>query len=508
MRRNKLLLNSIEVDQSELTDDTHALILFINAGIDLYHNYHYLNSELSNLAEQRRRIRAVLQHKLSMSDISNLTLQLKHTEFKCAELEWHQCNADRLADSDIEEQLVKNVFPEHVNAIRHLLTHYHQAASYILHSSSALCELVDELLPTLEKCTIYLLKHVTKNSEVAKQAIIFRQQLQKERWRIAAAMALRIEAAFYYQNLQQDDALVYVYHQLMKSGALGDQAPLHKPQGSLTVDLLTQFYNYVQEHGSDSVRARLNIVITNVSSKVSPTLKIEHRVINKKTYAVPLQLSRYIPLKKPLFWWGDKFRYHFFKKYSGTLLMLTLYGHWGHHYNLRHEIRRHRDQLKALVADMTGVRGFFLKKTKQFLIEWQQLLHEEEQRSWASHYELLKKQVYNYLRDPEGGYQKRNVVWSHVSVFAAEIDQFRPSAIQLKTAIESLKSKLDERDNDSVASYQIQALEDEVARLDYDDESVGGMNRQRIMSWGSGLFGSLAHDTTDVNTKRSCYEPC
>ena len=112
------------------------------------------------------------------------------------------------------------------------------------------------------------------------------------------------------------------------------------------------------------------------------------------------------------------------------------------------------------------------------------------------------------MRDPEGGYQKRNVVWSHVSVFAAEIDQFRPSAIQLKTAIESLKSKLDERDNDSVASYQIQALEDEVARLDYDDESVGGMNRQRIMSWGSGLFGSLAHDTTDVNTKRSCYEPC
>ena len=507
MRNNKPLFNPIEVDQSELTDDTHAIILFINAGIDLYQNYHYLNSELYALGEQRRRIQSVLNNKLSMADISELTLQLKNAEFKRAELEWHQYNADRLADSDIEDKLIKKVFSDHANAISNLLRHYQQAASYVLHSSAALCELADELLPTLEKCTVYLRKNVAQYSEAAKQAIVFRQQLQQEKWRIAAAMALRIEAAFYYKNLHQDDALVYVYHQLMRSGALNDQAPLHKPQGSLTVDLLAKFYNYVQDNGSDSTRARLSIVISNSSGAIAQALKIENRIINKKTYAVPLHLSRYIPLKKPLFWWGDRFRYQFFKKYSGTLLMLKMYSHWGSHYNLRHEVRRHRDQLNALVADMTGVRGFFLKKTKRFLAEWQRLLH-EEQRSWASHYELLKKQVYDYLHHPEDGYQKRDVLWSHLSVFIAEINQYRPSATQFITSLEVLKSKLDERDTDSIDSYQIKALEDEVAGLDNsDDESVLDIKRKRIMSWGSGLFGSLAYDAADSNAKRSYYEP-
>ena len=61
-----------------------------------------------------------------------------------------------------------------------------------------------------------VLRELNKKSAILDQVLLLKKAIEEERARIAAGMALRIEAAFYYRELAQDDALVYVYHSMFK----------------------------------------------------------------------------------------------------------------------------------------------------------------------------------------------------------------------------------------------------------------------------------------------------
>lgn len=550
MKNNKKPLDLLNTEE-RLSKKTASLFELINTGVELYHDY-YINPEFHEISRERKRIKGLLRNNLNVSEIKELTARLKKMEPKRIDLEWHYMNADALADSDVIGVLLSNTFPESKKSIEMMLRQYQQASFYVLHTASALVEVAEELLHLLESCADLLLKKISKKSRLSDQLIMLKKCIQEELISIAAAMALRIESAFYYRDITQDDAVVYVYHRLIETGSLVDSAPLRAPQRSLDVALFSKFYTYIQEHGSEEVKVRLNKVIT-IDSDIAEVnhfqvIKTELRGMDKKAYKIPGQLKSYIPIKKPTFWKGAKLRYDFFKKHSGTLVMLESYGRWEEQrhpysnvsflFSIREEIRRHRQELNLMQKSVKGIRGLFLGKTKRFLSEWQGILAKEEQRSWIKHYNALKKQVEDYLQYPDKAVNTRQALLEHVSVFMIEIEKFGPFFTktfvpflnQLKVELnheasedaQLIKILTDQiqtseallleddlvvqpsYDSVSLSSRLIEDMERQMAELDEVDEievcgsdqgssdvsssGISASKRKRIASWGSQLF--------------------
>lgn len=551
MKNNKKPLSLLNTEE-RLNKKTASLVQLINTGIEVYHDY-YINPELHEINRERKRIKGLLKNNLSVSDIKELTAKLKKIEPKRLDLEWHYMNADALADSDIISVLLSNTFPKSKESIEMMLRQYQKASFYVLHTASALIEVVEELLPLLENCVELLLKKISKKSLLSDQLIVLKKCIQEERASIAAAMALRIESSFYYRDITQDDAVVYVYHRLIETGSLIDDAPLRAPQRSLDASLLSKFYHYIQEHGSVETKARLNKVIaTDVDTTEmdhSQVIKIELRSLEKKTYKIPAQLKSYIPAKKPSFWQGAKLRYDFFKKHSGTLMMLESYGRWEEQrhpysnvsllFSIREEIRRHRQEVDSIRQSIKGIKGLFLGKTKRFLSEWQSILAKEERRSWVRHYDALKRQVEDYLQHPSDSVNTREALLEHVSVFMIEIEKFGPFFTKtFMPFLDQLKIQLNEEASDdarlikilddeiqfseallledefpvkaasydsvSLSSRLVEDMERQMAELDEVDEleacssdqsssdvsssGISASKRSRIASWGNRLF--------------------
>lgn len=549
MKNNKKPLDLLSTEEN-LSKKTASLLQLINTGIEVYHDY-YINPELHKISQERKRIKELLKNNLSVGEIKELTAQLKKMEPKRIDLEWHYMNANALTDNDIIGVLLENTFFESKKSIKLLLQQYQQSSFYVLHTAPALVEVAEDLLPLLENCVNILLKKISKKAPLSNQLIALKNCIQKERASIAAAMALRIESAFYYHDITQDDAVVYVYHQLIETGSLVDDVPLRAPQRSLNVALFSKFYDYIQEYGSVETKARLHKVMAADVTEASHSqlIKTQLKIFDKRTYKIPAQLTSYVPTKKPSFWQGAKLRYEFFKKHSGTLVMLESYGRWEdqrHPYSnvlllfdIREEIRRHRQELDSLRQSMTGIKGIFLGKTKRFLSEWHGMLAKEERRSWVRHYDALKKQVEDYLQHPAQSVNTREALLEHVSVFMIEIEKFGPfftktfvpflahlkielnqeasederliktldDQIQASEALlleDDLVVKPASYDSVSLSSNLIETMEKQLAELGEVDEidaresdqnsgdlSSSGMSaskRSRITSWGNRLF--------------------
>lgn len=554
MKNDQRIFNNIGTSDFDLNKKTESLIALINTGIDLYNHYYCINPELKELGEEKRHLKKLLNNNLSVTDLKNITSQLKKIELTRHELEWHIDNADRLASDDVIHKLLYNTFPNISHDIKKLLVQYRQGLSYVLHTASTLTELAEELFPSLEIGVAILIKKIGRKSPLFSQIDSLQKKLQLEKSRIAAAMALRIEAAFHYQNLNQDDALVYVYHRLIQASVLNYESPLQTPHGSLTVELLSKFYAYIQDHGSHVTKARFDRMIHGDTSIPSDSIKIEDRIIGGKTYKIPFQLRDYIPIKKPTFWQGDKLRYDFFQKYSGLLVMLKMYSRWEeeHHPNsnvsllltMRGEIRQHQKQLDILYESTRGIRGLFLGKTKRFLSHWKDIIIQEEHQSWVRHYDSLKKQAEDYLLYPADSFIKRDVILDHVSIFMIEIEKFGPPFTQsFISSLKQLKIQLDHKpledeklitvledqikasenllDSYSLPSYCIddavslssEELDRMEKKLDIDDEEnvndqdddIGGTKKANIISWANGLFVPIQTQSME-NTNHSSLD--
>ena len=542
MKNNQKIFNHIDLTEYLDDEKTESLIAFVNRGIAIYNNYYCLNPEVQELGQQRHMIKNLLKTQLTISDIKKITSELKKIEFSRRILVWRSDNAERLDNEDIVNELLDQAFSDCTDDLKKLLIQYQQGSSYVLHTAQALIELAEELLPSLEFYVGVLLKKVSKKSSLFSQIEDLQKELRSEKARIAAAMVLRIEAAFFYQDLNQDDALVYVYHQLIKSGALKHDAPLQIPQGSLTVELLSQFYNYIQDNGSEVTKARLNGVINDDSFVLSNSLKIEDRVIDKKIIKIPFQLRTYVPVKQPWFGWGAKLRHHFFKQHAGLLMMIKSYSRWEeqHHphsnvsllLTMRHDIRNHQKELDTLYESMKGIKGLFLGKTKRFLAHWEDILIKEEDRSWQRHYASLTRQAEDYLRYPaESSGKTQKNLFDHLSLLIVEIKEFGPSFTQaFLPQLTHLKKQLDpessedeqlmmDLDHQIETSKQLLADEGIRSRSNYDDRSItfddiaqmeqqliacdeedvnaqdehipiSDVRKAQITAWGQGIFTS------------------
>ena len=539
MKSDQKIFNAIETRDAISNKKINSLIFCINTTIDLYNHYHYLNPDLSLLVKQRSSIKQALKGKLSMADIKKLTDDLKTVELRRSEIEWHYLNAPILADQKIIQQLIDRSFYDCQNEVRDLLTIYQEASSYILHTANRLNELALELLPLLENSVEMLLKNINKKADSFKQVLVLKTQIHQEKTRIAQAMALRIEAAFYYENLVLDDGLVYVYNRLIQSGSLNTDAPLRQPRQSLDVTSFTQFYHYIQLHGAPDVKERLNKILSQDVRSEYPVIKIETRIQNDKIYRIPFELRSYIPLKKPKFSKGAKLRYEFFQQHVGTVTLLEAYSRFEekHHPNnnvylllaIRDAIREHRKIVNKTRQSIGGFRGLFMGKTKRFLQDWQGLLQEQEERSWIRHYDALKKQAADYLQYSDDLGVKREALLEKLSIFMLEIDksgppfskQFLPELKRLKTTMDrsivaskQLVNELDKQlettkrclDSDSLHSFkqsvsddavslsstEIDQIEEQIDHLEeYSDVDLDKAKKQQVLTWASGLFSGV-----------------
>ena len=433
-----------------------TLIEFINDGITAYHDS-IISDELAQLIQERRAMKALLKNDIDFAELKKLTKRLKKIEPRCMELQWRYDNAQQLVDQGLIKKLVASSLADKRDGIQKILRQYQESAFYVLHSASMLLNLAEEFLPVFESCVLELLEEVNHKSPIFDQILQLKSCIEQEQKKIAAAMLLRIEATFYYHDLTQDDALVYVYHRLFESGALDHKAPLRAPECSLGVSLFSRFYAYIQNHGSSDTKAKLNTIITVNPVQDSEAFDTElHSFSGNKNYKIPCELSDYIPSKKPRFGWGSRLRYEFFQKHSGTVVLLESYGRWEERkhpysntlllYRMREEIRRHREEVHAACGSIRGIKSLFLGKTKCFLSDWQEVLLEEENRTWARHYNVLMRQVDDYLQYPDESINTKDNLLSQLSLFITEIEKFCPPVMQdFLDPLKQLKMQLNDR---------------------------------------------------------------
>ena len=532
--------------QSKRDKRCDELVEMVNRGIDIY-QYSAVTDEAARLVSQRLKIKEALKNDLELSEIKELVATLKSIEPRISELTWRYENSRRLADPELIAELIELAFDDQKDDIKRMLHQYQTCSFYVLHTADNLIDVAEEMLPLLESCVLALLKKLNKKSALLDQVLLLKKALEEERARIAAGMALRIEAAFYYHDLAQDDALVYVYNRLIEAGPLKDDVPFRTPERSLDTPIFSRFCMYIQDHGSAETKTRLHAVMTVNPADHSEVFKTGVRQFEKKRYKIPSQLNEYVPQKKPSFGWGSRMRYEFFQKHSGTVVLLESYGRWeerhhpysnvSHLYRIREEIRRHREEVKNAQGFIRGIRGLFLGKSKRFLVEWQSVLVEEEHRSWVRHYDALKKQTEDYLRYPNESVNTKDDILSHLSLFMAELEKFGPPFTQVfleplrklkgqlnkkisetKSLIETLDSQIQlsealleddpissdvKGDTLSLSSSDIDAMQMEAELLDESDDlgetdeisgssdkvsSMSEAKKARVSAWAQGLF--------------------